>query len=314
MTMTENPQRERAQHDQAAQANQAHAAEQRQAAAHVSHAVAVARSERTRAAHLGADTRRLEVAFAILSEQINGREDMTTLRPGNVLRHGPGGPEQGTANVAALCEFVARVTDGELPYDVIEEMHADRLERHLAPAVGHAQSMYLRADRLEQASTVPAALPPGQPELNGSLPPLPRRTPGATIGPQPSQPPMFPPAPPESPAEQTGAIFSRLRENGHDIPAEIERAARKDHGTSLETRTPDPAFGAASVRIGDMQPMRMDEVLGHLAQADAGKDDEAVEEHGGRLVPPFVPAAVEAGDASRSDAASGSAGDGDVEA
>lgn len=276
MTMTEHPQRERTQHDQAGQANQAHAAEQRQAAAHVSHAVAVARSERTRAAHLGADTRRLEDAFDILSEQINGREEMTVLRPGNALRHDPGAPEQGTASIAAVCEFVERVRQGELPYDVLDDMHAVRLDRHLAGAAQHAQSMYLRADRLESAAVVQPALPPGPASLAPSNGVPQQRQPIV-----PSQPPMFPPAPPESAAEQTGAIFSRLRENGHDIPAEIERAARKDHGSSLETRVADPAFAAAALpqqRMGDTQRLPMDEVLKHLELADAGAVSSADED------------------------------------
>jgi len=276
MTMTEHPQRERNQHDQAAQANQQHAAEQRQAAAHVSHAVAVARSERTRAAHLGADTRRLEDAFDILSDQVNGREEMTVLRPGNALRHDPGGPEQGTASVAAICEFVERVRQGELPFDVLDDMHAVRLERHLAGAAQHAQSMYLRADRLENAAVVQPALPPGPASLASSNAVSQQRQPIAPL-----QPPMFPPAPPETPTEQTGAIFSRLRENGHDIPAEIERAARKDHGSSLETRVPDPVFAAAALpqqRMGDTQRLPMDDVLEHLAQADAGAASSADED------------------------------------
>lgn len=270
MTMTENPQRERAQHDQAAQqANQQRAAEQRQAAAHVGTAVADARSERTRARHLGADARRLEDAGRILDAQINGREDMSVLRPGNALRHGPGAPEQGTGNLAAVAEFVHRVfIVGELPFDVLEDMHAARGDERLAPAEQHAQEAYRGAYRLENAATVQPALPAGSVSVASNGVPQQRRP----IAPP--QPPMFPPAPPESPAEQTGAIFSRLRESGHAIPAETERAARKDHGTSLslETRVPDPAFAASAVRIGDTQRLSVDEVLGHLGQDDAGAD------------------------------------------
>lgn len=279
MTMTgqDHPQRERTQQqDQAYAANQAHAAEQRQAAAHVGTAVADVRSERARARHLGADMRRLEDAGRILDEQINGRDDMIVLRPGNALRHEPGSPEQGTGNLAAVAEFVHRVfTLGELPYEVLEDMHAARGDRRVAPAEQHIQESYERAYRIERAATVPAALPSGQPALTGAAP-LPKRVRG-TNGPYPPLEPerLVPPAPPESPAEQTGAIISALRESGHNIPIALERAARKDGGTSLDVDVPDPGFAASAIPqqrhpIGDTQPMRLDEVLGHPALDDAG--------------------------------------------
>jgi hypothetical protein len=278
-------------------ANQAHAAEQRQSAAHVGHAVAVARSERIRAHHLGADSRRLEDAFDILAQQINGREDMAVLRPGNVLRHDAGSPEQGTADVAAVCEFVDRIIKGELPYEALEEMHAARLDRHLAPAVRYAESMYQRAHRLDHAATVQPALPAGavlQPPVGV---PLPRREPIAP------QPPEFPPAPPESPLEQTGAMVTRhieaMRAAGEDVTESEAAAARLIHRAG-ETAAPDfgprhdPAFDVAALptgRIGDTQRLPVDVVLGHLAQADAGA--EASKGGGGKkAMPPFAGAAA----------------------
>lgn len=279
MTMTDHPQRERTQHDPAAHANQQHVAEQRQAAAHVGTAVADARSERTRARHLGADTRRLEDAGKILDAQINGREDMSVLRPGNALRHNAGGPEQGTGNLAAVAEFVHRVfIMGELPFDVLEDMHAARGDQRLAPAEQHAQETYRQAYRLENAAVVQPALPAGPlvPQSSNGVA-QPRREPIA-----PALPPMFPPAPPESAAEQTGAMIGRhieaLRKDGHDVTAAEAAAARMNPRVEPCPTAPDfgpvpnPAFAASAVRIGDTQPMRMDEVLGHLPLDDAGAE------------------------------------------
>lgn len=275
MTMTEHPQRERNQHDQAGHANQAHAAEQRQAAAHVGTAVADARSERTRARHLGADTRRLEEAGKILDAQINGREDMSVLRPGNALRHNVGGPEQGTGNLAAVAEFVHRVfIMGELPFDVLEDMHAARGDERLAPAEQHAQETYHRAYRLENAATVQPALPSGSPQPLNGVPQ--QRQPIA-----PSQPPMFPPAPPESPAEQTGAMVARhveaMRNGGLDVKHSQAALAGLDQVVPVYELPVDPKFAASALpqqRMGDTQRLLMDEVLDHLAQADAGAEDD----------------------------------------
>lgn len=240
MTIAHQEQREQVQRPQpdqpeqrAAASNRAHAAEQRNAAAAVSTAVSAARAERNRAKHLGADRRRLADAFEVLSGQINGREDMSVLEPENVLRHDPGAPEQGTGNMAAVCEFVARIMAGQLPGDALEEMHEARLERLLAPAVRHATASHERAHRLENAATVPAALPPAGVVSQPSNGQLPRREPIA-----PSQPPMVPPAPPEKPTEQTGQIMMRavdaLREAGKDTTAsEAAFAASYGHAAGF---------------------------------------------------------------------------------
>jgi hypothetical protein len=299
-------------------ANQAHAAEQRQSAAHVGHAVAVARSERIRAHHLGADSRRLEDAFDILAQQINGREDMTVLRPGNVLRHDAGSPEQGTADVAAVCEFVDRIIKGELPHEALEEMHAARLDRHLAPAVRYAESMYQRAHRLDHAATVQPALPAGavlQPPVGV---PLPRREP---IVPQP---PEFPPAPPESPLEQTGAIalkaVASLRKAGEKTEKSEAALAQLNGGKGPDFGPPpDPRFGAASVLPQAQHTQRMPRIEETQAYSPFFDDEESAEPAGDGTsgprpfkVPGYAPEATDgpaASSARSADAASGSGDD-----
>lgn len=274
----EHPQRERTappQDDQrAAHANRQHAAEQRNAAAAVNTAVAAARVERTRARHLGADVRRLAEAFKVLSEQINGRDDMTVLAPENVLRHA-GGPEQGTGNMAAVCEFVARIMAGQLPFDALEEMHDARLEQHLAPAVRHADATYQHAHRLEHSATVQPALPPAGPQQAPQNGAPQRREPIA-----PSQPPMFPPAPPETLAEQTGAMVARhveaMRNGGMDVKRSQAALASLDQ--VVPVFEVDQSFSPVSIPqqrdIRDTQRLPMDEVLKHLAQDDAGAEPD----------------------------------------
>lgn len=267
MTMTEQerPARERngtQDPEHAARANRAHAAQQRDAAAAVNTAVAAARVERTRARHLGADARRLAEAFTLLSEQINGRDEMTVLEPGNVLRHGPGAPEAGTGNMAAVCEFVARIMRGELPYDALEEMHEARLERHLAPAVAHADATYQHAHRLEHAASVHPALPSGAAPANGAV--LPHREAARPVA-------------PESAVQSTGQIALRaVREmlaEGRDMPASQAALAHLDQ--VVQVFEVDSSFNPVSIpgqRAGDTQRLPVDEVLGHLARADAGAE------------------------------------------
>lgn len=241
MTIAEQ-QREQHQHQarpqqdlRAAAQNRASAAEQRNAAAAVKTAVTAAQVERTRARHLGADGRRLAEAFQVLFDQIEGREDMGVLHPGNVLRWGPGCPEEGTGNLAAVLEFVGRILAGELPHDAVEDMHEARLARHLSGAARHADSMYERAHRLESAAVVQPALPaagviPAQ--SNGHA--LPQR--------------QVPPAPPEKPAEQTGKIalaaIEAMLAEGHEMPA--AQAALVEHGYADEPA----AFGPSALPHG----------------------------------------------------------------
>lgn len=240
-----------------ARAGRAQAAEQRNAAAAVATAVGAAHVERTRARHLGADKRRLAEAFELLSEQINGRDDMSVLDPGNVLRHEPGGPEQGTGNMPAVCEFVDRIMRGELPHEALEEMHEARLRRHLAPALRHVDASYQRAHRLENAATVQAALPPsGAVQQNGHAPALPHREPIA-----PSQPPMFPPAPAPTAAESTGTLVRIVEEatagGAQQALSGQTLQSLRDAGFGGEAAGPDyfnapvdPAFGPSALPLG----------------------------------------------------------------
>lgn len=311
MTMTENPQRERMTSPQVDERTaQSERDRARREGNRIDLLANVAEQNLEAAEDERDDRTRYEDAFQVLRWLIGAEWAERTVDHDVVLHD-----EGGSLDREKVTEFIDLILSGHSSLQARKALlHRQRYgaqAEETRRAVAAAREVSGGLHRFADGPLVPAqrpaapALPVGSAPSNGAAPP--KRAPG----PRPVEPPMFPPAPPESPAEQTGAIFSRLRENGHDIPAEIERAARKDHGTSLETRVPDPAFGASAVRIGDTQPMRMDEVLGHLAQNNAGKDDEAAEEHGGRLVPPFVPAAVEAGDASRrADAASGS-GDGD---
>lgn len=290
--MTIEMQREQQQQDQrAAAANRAHAAQQRDAAAAVNTAVAAARVERTRARHLGANKRRLADAFEILSSQINGCEEMTVLEPGNVLRHGLGTPEAGTANIAAVCEFVARIMDGQLPNDAIEDMHETRLERHLAAAVRHADAVYQRAYALENAAVLQPALPAAA-VSNGA--PLVKRAPSGSAS-------LVEPAPPESPTQSTGQIalhaIEAMLAEGHEMPAsQAALTALNGHNTA--------GFGVASVpgpRAGDTVRMDLRELVGDGPVEETEDDDVEA----GRLVPPFPGAGIaDPGEASSAGGAS----------
>lgn len=203
----------------------------------------LAEEARIEAMRNGDDAYRLETAVNLLGEYVARPASQRTSGLDRALHR-----EDGVLDEALLARFLQLV--GHERYTgraALQRIRGDRDGRLVAG--GHAVSdrlhriadgqLGLHQNRSEQAEQAHSAL-----ASSGSRVP-------AQI--QPGR--MFPPAPPETPAESTGQLLEAVREAGFEVPAELERAARKDHqaGPAIppDTAVAGPDLGpAASPEFG----------------------------------------------------------------
>lgn len=158
---------------------------------------------------------------------------------------------------------------------------ADRV-RSRREAIAQARAVSANLHSMAEAPRVQPALPSGQPvQAREEQPALPQRVP-----PRPE--PIAPPVPEvphvdEDPAwstMQAGQIALAGEARGVLKPETVQRLSDEGYGQRPKAAAPGmgpaaPArFAASAVRIGDTQPMRLEEVLGHLAMDDAGADED----------------------------------------
>jgi hypothetical protein len=287
----------------------------------------------------------LEIA-QIADEQIGETEDERTLRIRfqealRSLRWDLGSPwsehvvsadrvlrtPKGDLDEQRVCEFLSRVLDGSSAAEARHAMDRNVKQAKLAEARSGVAARLHGIANGQWGQPAPRPAREASPVRRGELPPavVAPAEPARVSAPLPQRvqsppEPMFPKAPPESPVEQTGDIFAALRRSGHDIPVEMEAAARKDGRAAAPAFGPpsDPAFSATAlpqavpVRSGDTQrmtPVRpdADEVLAELAMNDASVGERKVPG-----VRPFAAAAGSGGASRPAASVDGSAGDDDA--
>lgn len=225
----------------------------------------LAESERERG-----DRTRYEDSLQVLSWLVGAPWDERTVDVDRVLHD-----EHGSLDVAKIAEFIDLILSGRSSLEARHLMLrrpaslADEVRRAAAEAREVAAYQHRFADAPEQPQTREAQAAASRPALPaGAVPPprngaeLPHREPIA-----PALPPLYPPAPPELPAESTGHLLQRVRENGHMVTPEQEAAARKDHQF--------PSASPAAIptgRIGDTVLMPVSAFFGDEVEP-AGDDD-----------------------------------------
>jgi hypothetical protein len=219
------------------------------------------------------DRNRYEDGLQVLRWLVGAPWSERTLEIDRVLHD-----EHGSLSEAKIAEYIRLLLNGRTSLDARYAMaarQAKRADRAQATrsAVSEAREVSANLHRAAEAAGRPLARET-QPGRHPELPPGPVAAPV----PLPRREPMYPPAPPETPAESTGHLLQRVRENGHMVTPEQEAAARKDHqsGPSLGP-APDPQFAVTALpgRIGDTVLMPVSAFFGDAVEP--AEDDDTPE-------------------------------------
>lgn len=145
-------------------------ADRARADAHAAHRAAeAARNANHRAKYSAADARALRTGVELLGGLLASPVDMSNHTPENALHN-----EDGAVSVPLVVEFLAGLTAGHWPHDILEMFNERRQDELVfGPADASAQHLYAWADSMQARAEHTAATPvpaPVQPALPPAVP------------------------------------------------------------------------------------------------------------------------------------------------